>query len=179
MKTFPKCNLHCCAVSLVCLFVCVCVCLSVSFVCPLSRLAIKSKSEKCHTACGRRQCSSANNNNNSNCSRNSSDNDNNNNRASGNCCSRIKCVVASYSLPLWLHRITWPKANSVQHCRIATVGEGRRRRRQRGRELPDRAQFEFAFDARSIDRSIAKEFCSLIYRRVGQSQYLTQVDWER
>lgn len=153
------------------------VCLSASFVCPLSRLAIKSKSEKCHTACGRRQCSS----NNNNCSRNSSanDNNNNNNRASGNCCSRIKCVVASYSLPLWLRRITWPKANSVQRCRIAKVRDGGSRRRQRGRELPDRAQFEFAFDARSIDGSIAKEFCSQIYRRVGQSQYLTQVNWER
>lgn len=141
--------MHCCAVSLVCLFVCVCVCLSASSVCPLSRLAIKSKSEKCHTACGRRQCSS----NNNNCSRNSSANDNNNNnRASGNCCSRIKCVVASYSLPLWLRRITWPKANSVQRCRIAKVRDGGSRRRQRGRDLPDRAQFEFAFDARSIDR---------------------------
>lgn len=109
-----------------------------------------------HTRGRRQYCSSSSSNcNNNNCSRNSS---NINNSASGNCCSRIKCVVASYSLAASHYMAESQSSAELPHCYYGKVGKGLQRGSCRT-ELNRRPQFEFAFDARSIDR-LRKSFAA-------------------
>lgn len=102
---------------------------------------------------GRRQCSSSStsSNCNNNCSRNSS--------ASGNCCSRIKCVVASYSLAASHYMAESQSSAELPHCCYGKVGKERLQGGSCRTALNRRPQFEFAFDARSIDR-LRKSFAA-------------------